>query len=123
MAKILVKLGIRLKISKMVADKNAIHSPTLDRKLLDENRGEIVKASPLRWYILAAYVYYAATSSSQWVSYSIVTNIVMRYYNVSSSAVDWTGIMFMIVWPIFVFPSSFLIDKLVSIIFSDFNVL
>lgn len=80
----------------------------------DQNSVEVVKAFNSRWYILAVYVYYATISCFQWVEYSIVSNIVMRYYQVSLSAVDWTGVMFMIVWPIFVFPSSFLIDKLVS---------
>ncbi|XP_050314466.1 uncharacterized MFS-type transporter C09D4.1-like [Anthonomus grandis grandis] len=103
MAKILVKLGARLKKVKMTADKSAI-SPMFEV--------DVVKAFKRRWYILAMYVYYATLSCFQWVEYSIITNIVMRYYNVSSKMVDWTGVMFMIVWPIFVFPSSFLIDKL-----------
>ncbi|XP_030752033.1 uncharacterized MFS-type transporter C09D4.1-like [Sitophilus oryzae] len=84
----------------------------LKKSLEDGGNADVIRAFSMRWYILAVYVYYSTISCFQWVEYSIITNIVMRYYNVSSSAVDWTGVMFMIVWPIFVFPSSFLIDKL-----------
>ncbi|XP_060524322.1 heme transporter FLVCR2-like isoform X2 [Cylas formicarius] len=84
----------------------------LEKKSTDFKDVDEVKALKRRWYILAVYVYYATFSCFQWVEYSIITNVVMRYYNVSASTVDWTAVMFMIVWPIFVFPSSFLIDKL-----------
>ncbi|CAG9768816.1 unnamed protein product [Ceutorhynchus assimilis] len=109
MRKFLVKLGLKLKTVRMTVDKT--NTPMLERNPFNDNV-EVIKAFKRRWYILAVYVYYATFSCFQWVEYSIVTNIVMRYYNVSSTAVDWTGVMFMIVWPIFVFPSSFLIDKL-----------
>ncbi|KAJ8979451.1 hypothetical protein NQ317_006765 [Molorchus minor] len=72
----------------------------------------VVKAVKRRWLILIIYIIYAAISTLQWVQYSIITNIVMRYYNVSASAVDWTAMVFMIMWPILVFPASFIIDKM-----------
>ncbi|XP_066138742.1 uncharacterized MFS-type transporter C09D4.1-like [Euwallacea fornicatus] len=83
--------------------------PTISKNFLQDQ--ETVKASKIRWYILVLYVFYTTISCFQWVEYSILTNIVMRYYDVKLSLVDWTGVMFMIVWPLFVFPSSFMIDK------------
>ncbi|KAF7284226.1 hypothetical protein GWI33_022378 [Rhynchophorus ferrugineus] len=108
MANLLVKLSLALKILRMTEHNKSM----LEKDQEGGGGADVIKAFKRRWYILAVYVYYSTISCFQWVEYSIVTNIVMRYYNVSSSAVDWTGVMFMIVWPIFVFPSSFLIDKL-----------
>lgn len=72
-----------------------------------------IKVYAKRWIILAIYVGYATFSTFQWVEYSIITNVITKYYNVSSSAVDWTAMSFMVMWPILVFPASFIIDKMV----------
>ncbi|KAJ8938162.1 hypothetical protein NQ318_011927 [Aromia moschata] len=72
----------------------------------------IIKATNMRWLILIIYIIYATISTFQWVEYSIITNIVMRYYNVSASAVEWTAVVFMVMWPILVFPASFIIDRM-----------
>ncbi|KRT84786.1 membrane transporter, partial [Oryctes borbonicus] len=48
----------------------------------------------------------------QWVEYSIITNIIMKYYGVSSIAVDWTSMIAMAMYPVTLFPATFLIDKI-----------
>lgn len=95
------------------------HLPMLkngQRNILPE-----VKALKKRWLILIMYIIYATISTFQWVEYSIITNIVMRYYNVSASAVEWTAVVFMVMWPILVFPASFVIDKMVFDVIVKFN--
>lgn len=39
-----------------------------------------LKVYKKRWLILIIYMIYAGTNSSQWIEYSIITNIVTRYH-------------------------------------------
>lgn len=38
-----------------------------------------LKVYKKRWLMLAIYMIYAGANSSQWIEYSIITNIVTRY--------------------------------------------
>lgn len=67
-----------------------------------------------RWVILIVFMLFGAISCSSWIQYAIITNVIMRYYNVSSYAVDWTAIVFMIVYIPLIFPASYLMDKKVG---------
>ncbi|KAG7203314.1 hypothetical protein KM043_010403 [Ampulex compressa] len=64
-----------------------------------------------RWLILMIFVLYSAGNSVQWIQYSIISNIVVRYYNVSSFFVDMTSMIYMITYIPFIFPASYLLDK------------
>ncbi|XP_017752984.1 PREDICTED: feline leukemia virus subgroup C receptor-related protein 2-like isoform X2 [Eufriesea mexicana] len=64
-----------------------------------------------RWLILMIFVLYSASNAMQWIQYSIIENILMPYYNVSSFAVDMTSMIFMITYIPFIFPASYLLDK------------
>ncbi|KAG5894847.1 hypothetical protein JTB14_033689 [Gonioctena quinquepunctata] len=86
-----------------------------------ESAPEEVKASHKRWYILGLFMMYAALSTFQWVEYSIIANIVMRYYDVSENTVAWTSMSFNLMWPILLFPTSLIIDKMVRIIVISFS--
>ncbi|XP_056637621.1 uncharacterized MFS-type transporter C09D4.1-like isoform X1 [Diorhabda sublineata] len=72
----------------------------------------VVKVYKIRWLILITYIAFATLSTMHWVEYSIITNIVMKYYHVSASDVNMTSLCFAIAWPIFVLPASFIIDKM-----------
>lgn len=64
-----------------------------------------------RWLILIIFVLYSASNSMQWIQYSIIANIVTRYYNVSSFLVDMTSMIYMITYIPLIFPASYLLDK------------
>lgn len=64
-----------------------------------------------RWLILMIFVLYSASNAMQWIQYSIIANIVMDYYKVSSFSVDMTSMIFMITYIPFIFPASYLLDK------------
>ncbi|XP_011504260.1 PREDICTED: uncharacterized MFS-type transporter C09D4.1 [Ceratosolen solmsi marchali] len=64
-----------------------------------------------RWLILIIFVLYSASNAMQWIQYSIITNIVMKYYDVSSFAVDMTSMIYMITYIPFIFPASYFLDK------------
>uniref|UniRef100_A0A8W7P3X6 Major facilitator superfamily (MFS) profile domain-containing protein n=1 Tax=Anopheles coluzzii TaxID=1518534 RepID=A0A8W7P3X6_ANOCL len=67
-----------------------------------------------RWLVLAIFVMYSASNALQWIQYSIIANIVQRYYNITSTWVDWTSMIFMILYIPLIFPASWILDKLVS---------
>ena len=67
-----------------------------------------------RWFILFIFVCFEIGSSLQWIQYSIINNLVTKYYNVESSAVDWTSMIFMAVYIPLIFPASYFQDKVVS---------
>lgn len=64
-----------------------------------------------RWYILFIFVYYSCLSAVQMIEYSSITGIVAKYYSISNFAVNWTTIVYMVLYPIFVFPASYIIEK------------
>lgn len=75
------------------------------------------KAYKKRWYILAVFIWYSGINAYQWVEYTIVNDLVAKYYGVSSIAVDWTAIIYMFLYPFFVVPASYIIDKKVTVNF------
>ncbi|XP_049782569.1 uncharacterized MFS-type transporter C09D4.1-like [Schistocerca cancellata] len=70
-----------------------------------------VRVYPRRWLILAIYMLFSTSNLWQWIQYAIVGNLVRKYYDVSSYAVDWTSVLFMLVYIPFVYPASSLINE------------
>ncbi|XP_043582497.1 feline leukemia virus subgroup C receptor-related protein 2-like isoform X1 [Bombus pyrosoma] len=64
-----------------------------------------------RWAILMIFVLYSASNAMQWIQYSIIANIIMVYYDVSSFSVDMTSMIYMITYIPFIFPASYLLDR------------
>lgn len=73
-----------------------------------------IKVYKRRWIILFIFFWYSAISAFQWIQYPIITNIVMRYYNVSALYVDWTSIVYMLLYAPLILPASYIVDKKVS---------
>lgn len=69
-----------------------------------------LKVYKRRWLMLIICMIYTGGVSCQWIEYSIITNVVARYYGVSSSTVDWTSMSFMALY-LFVLPVSLMSDK------------
>ena len=72
-----------------------------------------------RWYILFAFNYYGCINGIQTIEYSSITQIVAKYYGVSTFAVNWTSIVYMVLYPFLVFPVSYLIEKKVMFYYSN----
>ncbi|XP_066589928.1 heme transporter FLVCR2-like [Prorops nasuta] len=64
-----------------------------------------------RWLVLAIFVLYSASNAIQWIQYSIIANIIMRYYNIQSFHVDMTSMAYMVTYVPFIFPASYFLDK------------
>ncbi|XP_074030441.1 choline/ethanolamine transporter flvcr2a isoform X2 [Leptinotarsa decemlineata] len=85
---------------------------SVEVKLLPEKTEEIhIKAFKRRWFILLVYMYYSCFASLGWIEYSIITNIVVKYYNVSTLAVDWTSIVYMTTFSLLIIPASLIMEK------------
>uniref|UniRef100_A0AAG5DGP2 Choline/ethanolamine transporter FLVCR1 n=1 Tax=Anopheles atroparvus TaxID=41427 RepID=A0AAG5DGP2_ANOAO len=84
-------------------------SATLDKPAMPAGEFRMYKR---RWLVLAIFVMYSASNSLQWIQYSIIANIVQRYYNITSTWVDWTSMIFMILYIPLIFPASWILDKL-----------
>lgn len=65
--------------------------------------------------MLVLFVLYSASNAMQWIQYSIIANIVMHYYSVSSFLINMTSMIYMITYIPLIFPASYLLDKFVSI--------
>uniref|UniRef100_A0A182JEC2 Major facilitator superfamily (MFS) profile domain-containing protein n=1 Tax=Anopheles atroparvus TaxID=41427 RepID=A0A182JEC2_ANOAO len=63
-----------------------------------------------RWFLLVLTVLSIAISYVQWIQYSIVANIMAKYYSISSAWIDWTSMIFMVVYIVAVFPVSYIMD-------------
>uniref|UniRef100_A0A2M3Z4T4 Choline/ethanolamine transporter FLVCR1 n=1 Tax=Anopheles braziliensis TaxID=58242 RepID=A0A2M3Z4T4_9DIPT len=84
-------------------------SATLDKPALPAGEFRMYKR---RWLVLALFVMYSASNALQWIQYSIIANIVQRYYNITSTWVDWTSMIFMILYIPLIFPASWILDKM-----------
>lgn len=69
-----------------------------------------IQVYKIRWALLLLCLASIALTYMQWIQYSIVANIIMRYYRVSSLLVDWTSMVFMLSYSLLVFPVSFFMD-------------
>lgn len=95
-----------------------------EKTVTTDSKGLIIRAYKQRWLILIIYILYATLSTLQWVQYSIITDVIMKYYSVSASDVNWTSMIFSLMWPVLVFPTSFIIDRMVCIyLLEELNIL
>uniref|UniRef100_A0A1B0C8K7 Major facilitator superfamily (MFS) profile domain-containing protein n=2 Tax=Lutzomyia longipalpis TaxID=7200 RepID=A0A1B0C8K7_LUTLO len=69
-----------------------------------------IQVYKMRWAVLLLSLAAVALTYMQWIQYSIVANIIMRYYRVSSLLVDWTSMVFMVTYTLLVIPVSFFMD-------------
>ncbi|XP_074031190.1 choline/ethanolamine transporter flvcr2a [Leptinotarsa decemlineata] len=73
---------------------------------------EKIKVYGTRWAVLAIFVMYSASNAYQWIQFSIITDVITKYYGVSTLWVDWTSMIYMVLYVPFVFPASYLLEKL-----------
>lgn len=73
-----------------------------------------IKVYKRRWLILLIFIYYACISAIQWIEYCSITSLVVKYYGVSTLAVDWTSILYMALYVPLVIPASMVINKQVN---------
>ncbi|KAF3850280.1 hypothetical protein F7725_019999 [Dissostichus mawsoni] len=64
-----------------------------------------------RFAVLAVFSLYSLSNAFQWIQYSIITNVFMHYYGVTSDKVDWLSIVYMVTYVPLIFPATWLLDR------------
>ncbi|XP_071354335.1 choline/ethanolamine transporter flvcr2a isoform X2 [Trachinotus anak] len=64
-----------------------------------------------RWLIVFLFSSYSLSNAYQWIQYGIISNIIMKFYNVEAFAVDWLSMIYMLTYIPFIFPVTWLLDK------------
>ncbi|CAG4989076.1 unnamed protein product [Colias eurytheme] len=93
--------------------KYDVSGSVMDGLILDVNETTYT-VFKTRWLMLGFFVLYSASNSLQWTQYTIISDIVVNYYGVSSNVVSWTSMVYMITYVPLIFPASWLLDKTVS---------
>ncbi|NXA84221.1 FLVC2 protein, partial [Thryothorus ludovicianus] len=70
-----------------------------------------VQLSRLRWAVLLLFSSYSLCNSFQWIQYGSVNNIFMSFYDVSTFAIDWLSMSYMLIYIPLLFPVAWLLDK------------
>uniref|UniRef100_A0A8B9JZG8 Feline leukemia virus subgroup C cellular receptor family, member 2a n=1 Tax=Astyanax mexicanus TaxID=7994 RepID=A0A8B9JZG8_ASTMX len=80
-----------------------------------------------RWAIVFLFSSYSLCNAFQWIQYGIINNIFMHFYSVSSFAIDWMSMIYMLTYIPFIFPVTWLLDKkglrVVALVASSINCL
>ncbi|XP_041827811.1 feline leukemia virus subgroup C receptor-related protein 2 isoform X2 [Melanotaenia boesemani] len=64
-----------------------------------------------RWMIVFLFSSYSLSNAYQWIQYGIISNIIMKFYNVDGFSVDWLSMIYMLTYIPFIFPATWILDK------------
>ena len=64
-----------------------------------------------RWPILGLFVLYSTSNAFQWIQFSIINNVIVHYYDVTTFSVDWTSMIYMVLYIPLIFPAAWFLDK------------
>ncbi|XP_028850071.1 choline/ethanolamine transporter flvcr2a isoform X1 [Denticeps clupeoides] len=64
-----------------------------------------------RWLVVLLFSSYSLCNAFQWIQYGIINNIFTKFYGVSSFAVDWLSMVYMLTYIPFIFPVTWLLDR------------
>ncbi|CAD5208808.1 unnamed protein product [Bursaphelenchus xylophilus] len=64
-----------------------------------------------RYLMLGMFVLLSASNALQWIEYAIIAHIFTDFYGVSYDAINWTSMIYMLMYMLLVFPGSWFLDK------------
>nr|XP_033806776.1 feline leukemia virus subgroup C receptor-related protein 2 isoform X3 [Geotrypetes seraphini] len=70
-----------------------------------------LRLSRRRWAILLLFSSYSLCNAFQWIEYSIISNIFMKFYGVGAFSIDWLSMSYMFAYVPLLFPVAWLLDK------------
>lgn len=86
-----------------------------------------VKVYKRRWLMLGLFCLVSMSNAAQWIQYSVISNVVKDFYDVSQIAVDWFSMIFMLAYIPLIIPGTWLLDhsglRLIGIIAASLNCL
>lgn len=74
------------------------------------NRDQSYKVYPMRWLVLAVFMFINLTIQILWISYAPITGIAAKFYEVTDLQIGFLAMTFMIVFVPLSIPVSWLID-------------
>lgn len=87
------------------------HTGTANFKTLNYDKSDI-KPTKKRYLILLLFCLHSMINAAQWIYLSSITNIVSRYYRVDNMAVNWTSMVYMLVYIPLIVPASWLFERI-----------
>ncbi|KAG8448955.1 hypothetical protein GDO86_015865 [Hymenochirus boettgeri] len=92
---------------------------------LGQQSEKVTKLYIRRWFIVLLFSSYSLCNAFQWLQYGIISNIFIQYYGVSSIAIDWLSMSYMIAYIPLLFPVAWLLDtrglRVIALIGSGMN--
>lgn len=71
-----------------------------------------IKPTQKRYLILLLFCLHSAINASQWIYLSSITNTVSKFYQVDNMAINWTSMVYMLVYIPLVVPSTWLFEQM-----------
>lgn len=105
-------ISTKLFLSDEDAVKHDVSGSVMDGLIMEVKDSYTVYRT--RWVMLALFVLYSTSNSLQWTQYTIISDVIVKYYGVTSNVVSWTSMVYMITYVPLIFPASWLLDKTVS---------
>lgn len=68
-----------------------------------------------RWLMLALFSICSAANALPWSQFSIIANVITKYYGVTTTWVDWTSMIYFVLYIVLIAPGTYFLDKWVSI--------
>ncbi|XP_069453225.1 choline/ethanolamine transporter FLVCR2-like isoform X1 [Ovis canadensis] len=75
------------------------------------DREFMIKVSKRRWAVVLVFSCYSMCNAFQWIQYAAINNIFMNFYGVSSFAIDWLSMCYMLVYIPLLLPVAWLSEK------------
>ncbi|XP_038607774.1 feline leukemia virus subgroup C receptor-related protein 2 isoform X2 [Tachyglossus aculeatus] len=70
-----------------------------------------IRLTKRRWAVVLLFSCYSLCNAFQWIQYGAINNIFMRFYGVSSFAIDWLSMCYMLTYIPLLFPVAWLLEK------------
>ncbi|XP_013365583.1 PREDICTED: feline leukemia virus subgroup C receptor-related protein 2 isoform X2 [Chinchilla lanigera] len=71
----------------------------------------VIKVSRRRWAVVLVFSCYSMCNAFQWIQYGSINNIFMNFYGVSSFAIDWLSMCYMLTYIVLLLPVAWLLEK------------
>lgn len=102
----MAEYGVTITQNNNVVQQQQIGAAAVDCKLYKR-----------RWTMLTLFVLCSMANAVQWIQYSIISNVIAKFYGVSSFEVNLTSIVYMVTYIPLIFPASWILDKKVAYVF------
>lgn len=71
-----------------------------------------IRPTRRRYLILSLFALSSLINAFQWIYLSSITNLLVRYYNVSNVAINWTSMVYMVAYIPLIMPATWLFEQI-----------